>query len=48
MKKFLKNKWDRLQPCEKKATVVVGIITAVCLVTTAAIEIHDKKNGGAN
>ena len=48
MKKFLKNKWDRLQPCEKKATVVVGIITAVCLVTTAAIDLYEMKNGGAN
>jgi hypothetical protein len=48
MKKFFKNKWDRLQPCEKRATVVVGVITAVCLVTTAAIDLYEMKNGGAN
>ena len=48
MKKLLKSKWDRLQPCEKRATVIVGALTAVCLVTVTVIDLYEKKNGGAN
>lgn len=44
MRKF----WNKLQPCEKRATVIVGAITAVCLVTSVVLDIHDKRNGGAN
>ena len=48
MKKLLTSKWNKLQPCEKKAATVVGIITAVCLVTTVVLDLHDAKNRGAN
>lgn len=47
MKKII-NKINKLQPCEKRAMAVVGVITAVCLVTTIAIDIYEIKNGGAN
>ena len=47
MKKIF-NKINKLQPCEKRATAIVGVLTAVCLVTVVAIDLYDKKNGGAN
>ena len=47
MKKIF-NKINKLQPCEKRAAAIVGVVTAVCLVTVVAIDLYDKKNGGAN
>ena len=42
----MKKRWNRLQPCEKKAAIVAGVLGLACLVTTVVLDIHDKKNGG--
>lgn len=48
MKKLIASKWNKLQPCEKKAAAVVSAITIVCLVTTVVLDVHDAKNRGVN
>lgn len=44
----MKKRWNRLQPCEKKAAIVAGVIAVACFTITAILDIHDKNNGGAN
>lgn len=44
----MKKRWNRLQPCEKKAAIVAGVIGLTCLVASVVLDIHDRKNGGAN
>lgn len=48
MKKLLKHKWNRLQPCEKKAVIIASVLGAVCFAIDIALEIRDMENGGAN
>lgn len=44
----MKKRWNRLQPCEKKAAIVAGVIAIACFAVTAVLDIYDNKNGGAN
>ena len=43
----MKKRWNKLQPCEKKVAAIAGIIGITCLVVSAVLDVHDKKNGGA-